>query len=144
MAANGPVIYATSDAVVNCPEAAETALSTLLGVCYSEELPVAVIEGLVWVQNPNAGVTEFTVVLWEGPVTTGQIRQEWRASYDNADLAALTPIAFRYLDSKPPSANVQYSVSLIVSGGSDTSQANIYGFTATVFAGGIVPLGSND
>lgn len=143
MSANGPIIVATSDVVVAIPDSTAKALSSISGIAFSEQLEVAVIEALIEYQ-PGADTSQLTVALWEGAALTGTERQIWQR--DPVSGAETNPdqIAIRYLDSKRPGANVQYSLSLQFAEASDAGQATVYGFTVTTFPGGVTPLVSND
>lgn len=144
MPSYGPCIYAVSDVLnVACPAADITQVSILHGVCTDENLPLIVIEAVVNVAKPT-GASSVIVSLFEGDRATGVERQVWTVSNIDSVTGQAVDVAVRYLDTKPPSADITYSLAVQFSEAGADGSANVYGFTATTWPGGVTPLASND
>ena len=143
MAANGPVICTTPDVQITPADNTEHALSSVVGVNYSEQLAVGLIEALVAV-SPDANCTEIVVSIYRGPAVTGTFLQAFLVTLTDAVAAQQRTVPVRFLDAQPPGANVQYALSVQQANGAGASTVTCYGFTVTTFPGGVNVFAPND
>lgn len=143
MSANGPVMVSTPDRVFTTVDSTGFALSSVSGIGYDEQRAVAKIEALVNI-HADASATDATVSLVRGPALTGAILQDFPADKTAIAAAQDTQVVVSFLDSQPPGADVQYSLTVTVGGAAGPSTVTVYGFTVITFPGGVTVLASND